>query len=102
MRRRWQNKIAESSVTLPAVCVIVTLLWWLPLGSYSTAYLLGWVSCVFTAYIVIETAATCALLRIRSRMVTSLLLLLLTGCGFLHPLQTTPLSAASVMPTASM
>lgn len=53
MKRRFQNRIAESAVTLPAVCVATTLLWWLPQGAYSTDYLLGWLLCALTAYAVI-------------------------------------------------
>lgn len=96
MKRRFQNRIAESAVTLPTVCVATTLLWWLPQGAYSTDYLLGWLMCALTAYAVIETSATCRLIRVRSRMVSSLLLLLLAVCGFLHPLQAGTLVMACV------
>ena len=88
MKRRLQNKVAESSVTLPTACVVATLLWWMPQGAYSTDYLLGWITCAVTTYILIETNAVNALLRIRSRMISSLYLLLMAACGFLHPLQT--------------
>ena len=87
MKRRFQNKIAESSVTLPTACVLATLLWWLPQGGYSTDYLLGWMLCAFTTYILIETTAVNLLLRVRSRMISSLYLLMMAVCGFLHPLQ---------------
>ena len=87
MKRRWQNKIAESSATLPVACVVTTLLWWLPQATYSTDYLLGLAACALTTYVIIETNAVNALLRIRSRMVSSLFLLLMAVCGFLHPLQ---------------
>ncbi|MBQ7494606.1 MAG: hypothetical protein IJT75_02395 [Bacteroidaceae bacterium] len=88
MKRRFQNKIAESSVTLPTACVVATLLWWLPQGGYSTDYLLGWILCALTTYILIETTAVNVLLRIRSRMISSLYLFMMAVCGFLHPLQT--------------
>lgn len=87
MRRRLQNKIAESSVTLPAACVVATLLWWLPQGGYSAEYLLGWLACALTTYLVMETAAVNAMLRIRSRMLSSLFLFMMAAYGFLHPLQ---------------
>lgn len=68
--------------------MVATLLWWLPQGGYSTEYLLGWVATALTTYIIIEMAAQNALLRIRSRMVSSLFLLIMAAFGFLHPLQT--------------
>lgn len=74
-------------MTLPTACVAATLLWWLPQGGYSTEYLLGWVACALTTYIILEMAAQNALLRVRSRMVSSLFLLVMAACGFLHPLQ---------------
>lgn len=88
MNRRWQNRIAESPVTLPTVCVVTTLLWWMPEGGYSSTYLSGWLMCALMSYFVLEMAAQNALLRVRSRMTSSLLLLLMATCGFLHPLQT--------------
>ena len=42
--------------------------------------------CTATTYFVIEINAANALLRIRSRMVSSLFLLLMAVCGFLHPI----------------
>ena len=86
MKNRLQNRIAQSSATLPTACVLTTLLWWLPQGGYSTEYLLGWLLCVLTAYVVIETVAVNALLRIRSRMISSMFLFLMAVCGFLHPI----------------
>ena len=85
---RWQNRIAESSATLPTACVVATLLWWQPQGGYSTAYLLSWLTCALTTYLILEMTAQNALLRIRSRMISSLFLLVMAVCGFLHPLQT--------------
>ena len=79
-------------MTLPAACVVATLLWWLPVGGYSTEYLLGWLACALTTYVLLETATTNALLRIRSRMISSLFLLLMAACGFLHPLQSTTIT----------
>lgn len=75
-------------MTLPAACVLATLLWWLPQGGYSTDYLLGWLLCALTTYILIETTAVNVLLRVRSRMISALYLFMMAACGFLHPLQT--------------
>lgn len=90
--RRWQNRMAESSATLPTACVVATLLWWLPQGAYSTAYLLSWLTCALTTYLLLEMTAQNALLRVRSRMISSLFLFIMAVCGFLHPLQTSVLS----------
>lgn len=86
--RRWQNRMAESSAILPTACVVATLLWWLPQGGYSTPYLLSWLTCALTTYLLLEMAAQNALLRVRSRMISSLFLFVMAVCGFLHPLQT--------------
>lgn len=88
MKRRLQHKVAESSATLPTACVLTTLLWYLPQASYSLDYLLGWVICGFTTYIIIENTAKQALLRVRSRIISSLFLLLMAASVFLHPIST--------------
>lgn len=87
MRQRWQNRVSESSWTLPIACVISTLTWWLPGGNLSIAYAVGWLLCALTSYIIIEMNAINGLLRIRSRMVSALFLLWMSACGFLHPVQ---------------
>lgn len=97
MTYRLQNQLAASSVTLPAACVAATLLWWLPQGGYSTDYLLGWLACAFTTYIFLESAAVNALIRIRSRMISSLFLLLMAAVGFLHPLQAGTLAQCALV-----
>ena len=97
MKRRLQNKIAESSVTLPVACGLATVLWWLPQGTFSTDYVLGWVVCAVMTYIFIEMNAVNSLLRIRSRMISSLFLLVMTACGFLHPFQTGLLVSLAVL-----
>ena len=66
--------------------MLTTLLWWLPQGGYSLPYLLGWGVCVFAVLFIIEMVAQNALLRVRSRMVSSLFLLLMAVCGFMHEL----------------
>lgn len=96
MRRRLQNRIAESAVTLPTACVAATLLWWLPQGAYSPDYLVGWVLCALTAYVLVEMATVNTLMRVRSRMITALYLLLMAACGFLHPQQTASFTMLAV------
>ena len=86
MERRLQNKVAESSATLPGACVLTIILWWFPQAGFSLDYLLGLLVCFMTAYVVMEMTTVNALLRVRSRMNSSLFLFLMAVCGFLHPL----------------
>lgn len=85
MKQRLQNKVAGSTLTLPISCVLTTVMWWLPWRGYSTELLVGWLLCVLTAYVLMELTAANVLLRIRSRMISSLYLLLMGACSFLHP-----------------
>ncbi len=59
-------------------------MWWWPKGSFSMDYLLGLLLCALTAYVVLETNNANALVRIRTRMVSCLWLLLAAGTGYLH------------------
>lgn len=49
-------------------------------------YLLGWVVCATGMFFIVETTAQNVLIRVRSRMISSLFLLLMAACGFLHEL----------------
>ena len=93
MKRRLQNRIAESTATLPTAAVAATLLWWLPQGGYSPTYLLGWAAVALTAYILAETAVAERLLRVRSHLIPALYLIFVAAAGSLHPLQ--PSTAAT-------
>lgn len=93
MKRRLQNRIAESTATLPTAAVAATLLWWLPQGGYSPSYLLGWAAAALTACILAETAIAERLLRVRSHLIPALYLLLIAAAGNLHALQ--PSTAAT-------
>ena len=86
MKRRLQNKVAESAWTLPAASVIATLLWWLPQGHYSTDYLLGWIVCAVTTFLVLQVSDSNSLMRIRSSLNVAVYMLLMGACGFLHAL----------------
>ena len=87
MERRLQNKVAESSATLPVACVLTIFLWWFPQAGYSLDYLLGLLACFLTAYVVMEMTTVYALLRVRSRLNSVIFLLLMAVCGFLHSIQ---------------
>lgn len=80
MRKQLQNKIAESGLTLPVVAVysfavwllegLVEEHWWAQLACLATS-----------AYLMVEMSNSNALLRVRSRMVSSVFLMLSTaGC----------------------
>lgn len=83
-RRRFQNRVVESIFTLPVCAVFAAVMWWWPKGSFSIDYLLGLLLCALTAYVILEINNVNALVRIRTRMVSCLWLLLAAGCGFLH------------------
>ncbi len=87
MRAKIQNRISRSVATLPLCAILAAGLWWFPQGDYSVPYLIGLILCVLTTYIVMETNSTFALLRVRSRMVSSTWLVM-TGCiGLVHSFQ---------------
>lgn len=90
-RQRLQNKVAASVITLPAAAVLATFLWWLPQGEYSNESLAGWIVYALTTYVLIELSNVNMLLRIRSRLISSLFLTLLAVCGFVHQFQTATL-----------
>ncbi len=96
-RRRLQNKVAESSITLPAAAVLAALLWWLPQGSYSNEALAGWAVYALTTYVLIELTNVNVLLRVRSRLTSSIFITLLAVCGFVHQLQPATIAALAVV-----
>ena len=80
--------------------MVATLLWWLPLGAYSTTYMHAWVVCAVLTYFAIETVAANAMLRVRSQMPAVLMLVLMAACGFLHD-QPLPMLAAVAVAIAT-
>lgn len=88
MKRRLQNRIAESSATLPVGFIVMTLLWWWPQHGDLWPQLGGWLTCIVTTYFLLEANAKYGILRIRSQMMSTLYLLLMAACAFLHPIST--------------
>ncbi|MCM1515580.1 MAG: hypothetical protein NC080_04070 [Paraprevotella sp.] len=87
-KRRFQNNVSKSSLTLPLCMVLGTLVWFgniashdLQCGSESFATLF---SAAATTYIVMETANKFALLRIRSNMVAAVWVTGIALMPFLH------------------
>lgn len=90
---RLQNRIAESTFTLPICALLTTLLWWWPKGEYSLEYMLGWGVCALSTYVLTETNNSNILIRIRTRMVCCVWLIGTSILGFLHPLSNAVLAA---------
>lgn len=83
-RKRFQNKVATSSFTLPVATLITLGLW--ALGGAGDPFIwLGLIPTGITAYLLLELNNRNALIRIRSRLTTALYLVL-TACNpILHP-----------------
>ena len=86
MIRRWQNRMAESSATLPVAMLAATLLWWSPRMGNPVQYIFDWLLCVLTAVTLFQLDSQNALLRVRSFLTTSVFLLLMAVCTDLHSL----------------
>lgn len=91
---RFQNKVAESSVTMPVCVVLATLLWWWPQRAFALENLLGWVLCAVTTYICMETNTTQHIVRIRTRMMSCTWLVLASCMVFMHTWGAPAISAA--------
>ena len=91
---RLQNKIAGSAFTLPVCIVMAAALWWLPQRSFSVRYFGGLVLCLLTTYVVMETNAQQHIIRIRTRMMSCVWLVLTACLSFMHPLGEPIIAAA--------
>ena len=82
-QRRFQNRVVESVFTLPISAVFAALMWWFQ-GGFSKANMLGLLFCALTAYIILETNNANALIRVRTRLLSSLWLISVACMGVLH------------------
>lgn len=82
---RLHNKIAASGLTLPVCLALATAMWWLPMGSADSGRLPGLALCMLAAYLNMETCSRWHLIRIRTRMMTSVWLILAASLPFMHP-----------------
>lgn len=73
--KRLQNHIAESEFTLPVTAAYTFVVWTLA-GLFTEGWWIQLGCLALTAYLMVELSNSNALLRVRSRMVTSTLLLL--------------------------
>lgn len=94
IHNRLQNKIAGSVFTLPICVVIATALWWLPQRAFSVNCFLGLALCLLTTYVVMETNAQQHIIRIRTRMMSCVWLVLTASLSFMHPLGEPIIAAA--------
>ena len=85
---RFQNHISESSFTLPLCMVMGTLVWFWNGTSldydFENSALWALFLAIGVTYVVFETANTYDLLRIRSRMITSVWVVLISMMAFVH------------------
>jgi hypothetical protein len=85
VHNRFQNKVAESVATMPVCAVLATILWWWPQQSFALSNILGWLLCAFTTYICMETNGVQHIIRIRTRMMACVWLMLAASLSFMHP-----------------
>ena len=78
---------------MPICAVLATILWWWPQQSFAISNIIGWVLCALTAYICLETNGVQQIIRIRTRMMASVWLVLASCLAFMHPLDTPAISA---------
>ena len=93
---RLQNKVAGSEFTLPICVVIAAALWWLPQQDFSIYHILGLGFCLLATYVVMETNTQQHIIRIRTRMMSSVWLVLAASLSFMHPLAE-PIIAATLL-----
>ena len=98
-RHRFQNKVAGSVFTLPVCIVLAVALWWWPQQAFSIPHLLGLLLCLLTTYIVMETNAQQHIIRIRTRIMSCVWLVLAACLSSMHALGE-PIIAAACLCTS--
>ena len=100
-RHRFQNKVAGSEFTLPVCAILAAILWWWPEGTFSLRNALGLMVSLLTTYFVMETNARQHIIRIRTRMMSCVWLVLSTCLAFMHPFGE-PIVAAALLSVSYM
>ncbi|MBO7120465.1 MAG: hypothetical protein J6W03_09130 [Bacteroidaceae bacterium] len=95
-QNRLQNKVAGSVFTLPFCAIAAIGMWWLPQRAFDVRCLLGLLFCLLTTYIIMETNARQHIIRIRTRMMSCVWLVLAASLSFMHPLGE-PVLAATLL-----
>lgn len=96
VRKRLQNKVAGSELTFPVCITAAVAMWWWPQQAVSALNLVGCLLCLLTAFVVMETNTRQHIIRIRTRMMSCVWLILSASLSFMHPLGE-PLVAASFL-----
>lgn len=84
LNNRLQNKVAGSVATLPVCTALATILWWCHGKEMSANQILSWVLCMLAAYVTMETNNVFNLIRIRTRLTSSLWILMAASMPFMQ------------------
>lgn len=82
--RSFRCRVAESTWLLPFALLLLAALWYIP-GAGGGALWGGLLATCVSGYVIIEWNNRNSLLRVRSRMSSSVFFLLMAVCPFLHP-----------------
>lgn len=96
LKNRIQYNVASSEFTLPLCVILAAAMWWLPQQMLSASELIGFVLCLLTTYVVMETNAQQHIIRIRTRMMSCVWLVMAASLAFMHTLGE-PIVAASFL-----
>ena len=96
VKNRLQNKVAGSELTFPVCIITAVAMWWWPQQAVSAREFVGLLLCLLTAFVLMETNTRQHIIRIRTRMMSCVWLILSASLSFMHPLGE-PLVAATFL-----
>lgn len=96
VKNRLQNKVAGSELTFPVCIITAVAMWWWPQQAVSARDFVGLLLCLLTAFVLMETNTRQHIIRIRTRMMSCVWLILSASLSFMHPLGE-PLVAATFL-----
>lgn len=96
VKNRLQNKVAGSELTFPVCIITAVAMWWWPQQAVSAREFAGLLLCLLTAFVLMETNTRQHIIRIRTRMMSCVWLILSASLSFMHPLGE-PLVAATFL-----
>lgn len=101
VKNRLQNKVAGSELTFPVCIITAVAMWWWPQQAVSAREFVGLLLCLLTAFVLMETNTRQHIIRIRTRMMSCVWLILSASLSFMHPLGE-PLVAATFLSISYM